>query len=50
VIIQHREAPLPQLTGTLVRFQPALDRMLAKNPQDRFQSAEEVLAWRPGTG
>jgi serine/threonine-protein kinase PpkA len=48
VIIQHREAPLPQLTGSLLQFQPALDRMLAKKAGDRFQSAEEILDWRPG--
>jgi len=47
VIIQHREAPVPRLPGTLARFQPAIDRMLAKQPDDRFQSAEEILAWRP---
>ncbi len=33
VIIQHREAPIPQLTGRLTRFQPAIERMLAKDPE-----------------
>lgn len=47
VIIQHREAPVPPLPAGLVRFQPAIDRMLAKRPEDRFQSVEELLAWRP---
>ncbi len=47
VIIQHRDAPVPRLTGALLRFQPALERMLAKNPAQRFQSAGEVLDWRP---
>ena len=47
VIIQHREAPVPCLPGSLARFQPAIDRMLAKRPEDRFQSADDVLAWRP---
>lgn len=50
VIIQHRDAPLPQLPRPLRRFQPALVRMLAKDPADRFQSAEEILAWRPAGG
>jgi serine/threonine protein kinase len=50
VIIQHREAPIPRLPESLARFQPAIERMLAKSPVDRFQSAEEVLAWRPTTG
>lgn len=48
VIIQHREAPLPVLAAPLARFQPALDRMLAKKPADRFQSTDEILAWQPG--
>jgi serine/threonine-protein kinase PpkA len=49
VIIQHREAPLPRLPAGLSRFQPAIDRMLAKDPAERFQSVDEVLAWRPET-
>jgi len=50
VIIQHREAPLPRLAPAVARFQPALDRMLAKNPEQRFQTMDEVLAWSPSTG
>ncbi|MCC7257453.1 MAG: protein kinase [Gammaproteobacteria bacterium] len=50
VIIQHRDAPLPRLPDPLAHFQPALDRMLAKDPAGRFQSIAEVLAWRPETG
>lgn len=47
VIIQHREAPLPRLTGKLACYQPLLDRMLAKRPGDRFRDIDELLAWRP---
>jgi serine/threonine protein kinase len=47
VIIQHREAPLPRLSGELARFQPALDRMLAKRAEERFQNVEELLDWTP---
>jgi serine/threonine protein kinase/CheY-like chemotaxis protein len=47
VIIQHREAPLPRLAEPLARFQPLLDRMLAKRPQERFQTMDEMLDWRP---
>jgi len=46
VIIQHRDAPLPRLPPELVRYQPVLDRMLAKNPADRFQGIDEFLAWQ----
>lgn len=49
VIIQHREAPVPQLPAGLQHFQPLVDRLLAKRPEDRFQSVEEVLVWQPAT-
>jgi serine/threonine protein kinase len=47
VIIRHRQAPIPRLPVELAMYQPAIDRMLAKNPEDRFASAKEVLAWSP---
>ena len=47
VIIQHRQAPIPRLPNELAIYQPAIDRMLAKNPGDRFASAREVLDWEP---
>ncbi len=47
VIIQHRQAALPQLPDELSDYQPAIDRMLAKKPEERFASAKEVLAWLP---
>jgi eukaryotic-like serine/threonine-protein kinase len=39
VIYLHAQAPLPVLDGDLRRFQPLLDRMLAKQPDRRFASA-----------
>lgn len=50
VIVKHRLAPLPSLPTSLREFQPLLQRMLAKKPDDRFQSVEELLAWQPGLG
>lgn len=47
VIINHRQMPIPRLPESLARYQPFVDKMMAKNPDDRFQSIEEVLAWRP---
>ena len=44
VIAMHVHAPVPQLTGMLSVHQPLLDRLLAKNPEGRFQSAAEVIA------
>jgi serine/threonine protein kinase len=43
VINMHVNAPPPQLAELLAVHQPLLDRLLAKNPADRFQSAAEVL-------
>ncbi len=40
----HVQAPPPQLPGELAAHQRLLDRLLAKQPADRFQSAAEVCA------
>lgn len=47
VIIQHRQSPVPQLPGALAVYQPGIDRMMAKRPDDRFQTVEELLTWAP---
>jgi len=47
VIIQHRQAPIPRLPDELSVYQPAIDRMLAKKPEDRFASAREIIDWEP---
>jgi eukaryotic-like serine/threonine-protein kinase len=47
VIIAHRQAPVPRLPAGLADFQPAIDRLLAKAPADRFQTVAELLAWEP---
>jgi serine/threonine protein kinase len=47
VIVKHRQAPIPRLSTHLQEFQPLVDRMLAKQPGDRFQSVDDVLAWQP---
>lgn len=44
VIAMHVHAPVPQLTGMLSVHQPLLERLLAKKPEERFQSAAEVIA------
>jgi serine/threonine protein kinase len=45
IIYQHGCAPIPLLPGRLAEYQPLLNRMLAKEPQDRLQSASEVGKW-----
>ena len=47
MIIRHRRAPLPQLPPELAGYQPAIDRMLAKKPEDRFPNVAELLDWSP---
>ena len=50
VIMLHISSPIPNVIGRLnasreesVAIQTLLDGMMAKNPEDRFQSAEELL-------
>ena len=49
VIAMHVNAPIPKLADLLSVHQPLLDRLLAKKPADRFQSAAEVVS-HLGTG
>jgi len=44
VIWKHRHAPLPRLPKSMTECQPLLDRMMAKEREDRFASADELLA------
>jgi serine/threonine-protein kinase PpkA len=43
VINMHVQAPVPQLPAQLAGYQSILDRLLAKKPEDRFQSARELF-------
>ncbi len=42
VIYLHRNGPMPVLDGELKPIEPLLHRLLAKKPDDRFQSAAEL--------
>ncbi len=42
--IMHMTAPLPQLPSEYRALQPILDRMLAKEPGDRYQTGAEIDA------
>lgn len=42
--IMHMTAPIPQLPSEFRILQPVLDRMLAKEPGDRFQTGGEIDA------
>jgi serine/threonine protein kinase len=39
----HRHGPVPQLPAALAAHQPLIDRLLAKNPDDRFPTAKHFL-------
>jgi serine/threonine-protein kinase PpkA len=43
LIQMHVHAPMPKLPTSLAMLQPMLDRMLAKNPDDRYASATALL-------
>jgi tRNA A-37 threonylcarbamoyl transferase component Bud32 len=43
VIYMHGNAPLPRLEGELAEYQTLMDRLLAKDPADRYASADELL-------
>lgn len=44
LIYQHVHGPVPQLPAKLSGYQPIVNRLLAKSPADRFQSARELFA------
>lgn len=41
--IKHLKEPIPQLAPPVHVYQALIDRLLAKNPDDRFQSGDDVL-------
>jgi len=43
VAIQHIQSPIPQLKGSLARYQPLVDRMLAKEPEERFDTGADLI-------
>ena len=42
IVYKHRKDPLPQLPPQLAAVQPVLERLLAKVPADRFDSAQQA--------
>jgi len=43
VLFQHLHAAIPVLEGPLVRYQPLLEKLMAKDVGDRFQNASDLL-------
>jgi len=45
IIYLHSQAPIPMLPARLAEYQSLLNMMLAKDPEDRLQSAADVEEW-----
>jgi serine/threonine protein kinase len=45
IIFKHTKSPVPVLPYHLSRYQALINLLLAKRPEDRLQSAQEVLEW-----
>jgi tRNA A-37 threonylcarbamoyl transferase component Bud32 len=43
ILAAHRSAPIPRLAEPLKMYQTIIDRLLAKDPSDRYASAAEFL-------
>ena len=43
IFTAHRAAPVPRLPQRVLRYQPIIDRLLAKNPADRYPTASLFL-------
>jgi serine/threonine-protein kinase PpkA len=43
ILAAHRATPIPRLPEQFAVYQPIIDRLLAKDPKDRYASAAEFL-------
>jgi serine/threonine protein kinase len=43
ILVKHIQSPVPQLGGRLVKYQPLLDKMMAKEKSQRVRTGEELL-------
>ena len=41
--MQHKSAPIPTLPDSLAEYQPLLNKMMAKTPDERYDSADQVV-------
>jgi serine/threonine protein kinase len=45
IIYQHAKAPIPLMSSRFAKYQLLFNLMLAKDPEDRLQDADEVAEW-----
>jgi serine/threonine protein kinase len=45
IIVKHTKSPVPVLPHRLSSHQALINMLLAKRPEHRLQSANEVLEW-----
>ena len=45
IIFRHAQTPIPRLPEPLQNYQALVDRMIAKQPDDRLQAAAEIAEW-----
>ncbi len=45
IIVRHAQTPIPRLPESLQKHQALVDRMIAKQPDDRLQAASEIAEW-----
>lgn len=44
IVFKHLNEPIPQLPEEFATYQPLLEKMTAKEPEDRFEDAADMLA------
>lgn len=45
VMVDHLSAPVPRLAAGLERFQPLLDKLMAKSRNERFATAQDLISF-----
>jgi serine/threonine protein kinase len=45
IIFMHAKALVPLLPPRLAKYQALINMLLAKDPDNRLQSAEEIVEW-----
>ena len=45
IIYKHAKAPVPLLSQRLSKYQALINMLMAKDPENRLHSADEILEW-----